>query len=266
MTRIKYRIVYLLFFFLSVFLISIKFSFVSYAMTELYTPKYYDFSFTDSKGKKRDIHQFKTNTVVLIFGRSGCSLSNYMLAEASRIKKNGMKTTVVFFGVDRYDAGIARLKNEYKNVIFVNASTNNNSVMWDMLRTCGMRNKKIMLPATFILNKYGHIKYYSTSKDYWLYDSLKKGKFKEKIKLSNDNCYAYLYSPKMLNNCMEYKKGKKLKPDVNINLGGQYLKKGRDYSVEYKDNWKIGKASVVIRFKDGFKGKIKLSFSIVKKL
>ena len=236
------------------------------AMTTLYSPRYHSMTFTDMNGKTRDIRKFKTKSTILIFGRSSCSLSRDMLSSASSIKKSGVKTTVVFFGIDSYDSGLYSLKSQYPNVIFVRASTTNNSNMWSMLRKCGCTYNNITLPATFVLNKYGLIKYYSTGYDYSLSSKVRYGEFNEKIKLSKDNVRVYFSGRKVHNDCILYKKGKARKPEATVYLTGTngygYLEKGKDYTITYKNNKRIGKAKVIIRGKGAFKGKITARFTI----
>ncbi len=58
--------------------------------------------------------------------------------------------------------------------------------------------------------------------------------------------------------------GKKLKPNPVITLNGVRLKKGRDYTLKYKNNKKHGKATVIIKGKGNFKGTVKKTFKIKK--
>lgn len=58
--------------------------------------------------------------------------------------------------------------------------------------------------------------------------------------------------------------GKKIKPNPVITLNGVRLKKGRDYTLKYKNNKKHGKATVTIKGKGNFKGKVKKTFKIKK--
>lgn len=57
--------------------------------------------------------------------------------------------------------------------------------------------------------------------------------------------------------------GKNITPDVKIKFGPKTLKKGRDYTLSYSGNNSIGTASVKIKFKGGYAGAEKASFSIV---
>ena len=73
---------------------------------------------------------------------------------------------------------------------------------------------------------------------------------KASVKLSNT---SYVYN------------GKAKKPSVTVKLNGKKLKKGRDYTVTYKNNKKVGTASVVITGKGNYIGKITKKFKIVPK-
>lgn len=57
--------------------------------------------------------------------------------------------------------------------------------------------------------------------------------------------------------------GKALKPAVTVKYGGKTLKKGRDYTVTYKNNKKIGTATIVIKGKGKYSGTRKITFRIV---
>lgn len=59
--------------------------------------------------------------------------------------------------------------------------------------------------------------------------------------------------------------GKAIKPAVTVEYDGTKLKKGRDYTVSYKNNKKIGTASVIITGKGSFGGKLTKSFTITPK-
>lgn len=58
--------------------------------------------------------------------------------------------------------------------------------------------------------------------------------------------------------------GKAIKPAVKkVTLGGVTLKKGRDYTVSYKNNKKAGTATVIIKGKGNYKGTAKKTFKIL---
>ena len=58
-----------------------------------------------------------------------------------------------------------------------------------------------------------------------------------------------------------YSGGKK-KPAATVKVGSKKLKKDRDYTLSYKDNVKVGTASVVITGKGNYTGKITKKFTI----
>lgn len=62
-----------------------------------------------------------------------------------------------------------------------------------------------------------------------------------------------------------YRKGKAVKPSVKVTYKGKKLKKGRDYTVAYKKNKKVGKAVVLIKGKGNYTGTRKVTFKIVRK-
>lgn len=59
--------------------------------------------------------------------------------------------------------------------------------------------------------------------------------------------------------------GKALKQSVKVTLAGKKLKEGKDYTVSYKNNKKIGKATVIIRGKGTYSGTLSKTFRIVPK-
>ena len=50
-----------------------------------------------------------------------------------------------------------------------------------------------------------------------------------------------------------------------MKIGGTTLKKGTDYTVSYKNNKKVGKATVIIKGKGSCVGTVKKTFKIKKK-
>ncbi|MBR1663654.1 MAG: hypothetical protein IJ696_04925 [Ruminococcus sp.] len=56
--------------------------------------------------------------------------------------------------------------------------------------------------------------------------------------------------------------GKAIKPAPVVKLGGKTLKKGTDYTVSYKNNTKVGKATVTIKGKGAYTGTITKTFKI----
>lgn len=59
--------------------------------------------------------------------------------------------------------------------------------------------------------------------------------------------------------------GKKKQPSVTVRLGSKKLKKGTDYKVTYKNNQKVGTASVIISGAGKYTGKVTKKFKIVPK-
>jgi hypothetical protein len=62
----------------------------------------------------------------------------------------------------------------------------------------------------------------------------------------------------------KYKHGRRIKPSVTIRNNGQKLKQGRDYTVSYGKNTKVGKATVTITGKGNYTGRKKIVFRIVR--
>ena len=56
--------------------------------------------------------------------------------------------------------------------------------------------------------------------------------------------------------------GKEKKPSTTVQINGTTLKKGTDYTVSYKNNKKIGKATVTVKGKGRYKGSQKVTFTI----
>ena len=59
--------------------------------------------------------------------------------------------------------------------------------------------------------------------------------------------------------------GKKITLDLKVTMGSDALKKGTDYTVNYSNNKKVGKATVTITGKNHYTGTKKVSFRITKK-
>lgn len=55
---------------------------------------------------------------------------------------------------------------------------------------------------------------------------------------------------------------KACKPGVTVKLGGKKLKSGTDYKVTYKNNARVGKATVVVTAKGGYSGRLTKTFTI----
>lgn len=59
--------------------------------------------------------------------------------------------------------------------------------------------------------------------------------------------------------------GKALKPKVTVRLGGKTLKAGTDYTVSYKANKNVGRATITVTGKGAYSGKVTKAFKIVPK-
>ena len=59
--------------------------------------------------------------------------------------------------------------------------------------------------------------------------------------------------------------GKAKKPAVTVKYGSRVLKKGTDYTVSYKNNVNVGKATVTVTLKGKYSGKKTVSFKIIPK-
>lgn len=126
------------------------------------------------KNKTYKIKKIKAKYVVLIFGRTGCSLTMNTLKTAEKLRKKGKSIKVVFLDVDRYDSGLYYLRKKYPKVITSLNYPYNNRHMWTLLRYAGYYRRNVTLPATFVLNKKHKIKYWNYSQDtYGLKEALK---------------------------------------------------------------------------------------------
>lgn len=56
--------------------------------------------------------------------------------------------------------------------------------------------------------------------------------------------------------------GKAIKPNVKVTYGSSTLKAGKDYTISYKDNKKVGTATITIKGKGNYTGTIKKTFKI----
>lgn len=76
--------------------------------------------------------------------------------------------------------------------------------------------------------------------------------------LNSSNCSAYVGNANY--------NGKKRTPPISVYYNGNYLAKNRDYTVQFLDTHrKIGKHTVVIKFKGNYTGKVKKKFKILPK-
>ena len=58
--------------------------------------------------------------------------------------------------------------------------------------------------------------------------------------------------------------GKAHKQNITVELRGKKLRKGKDYTVSYKNNVKVGKAKLIVKGKGGYKGQKTITFVIHK--
>lgn len=59
--------------------------------------------------------------------------------------------------------------------------------------------------------------------------------------------------------------GKAIKPAFGVEVAGKTLKKGRDYTITFKNNKKVGEAKVTIKGKGNYSGKLTATFNVVPK-
>ncbi len=59
--------------------------------------------------------------------------------------------------------------------------------------------------------------------------------------------------------------GKKITPKITVKYNGRTLKKGKDYKISYKNNKKIGTATITVTGKGRYSGKKKVTFQIIPK-
>mgnify|MGYP003299554091 CR=1 FL=1 len=81
---------------------------------------------------------------------------------------------------------------------------------------------------------------------------------KQKLKVSN--CRVDLKT----NTEMEWQEGGLTpKPEVRFGMHGELLKENVDYELEYKNNYEVGTATVIVKGIGNYKGKVKEQFLIV---
>lgn len=92
-----------------------------------------------------------------------------------------------------------------------------------------------------------------------------KGNYSGSIKKTFKITKASVAKAKVTGISKRYKyTGKAIKPAVKtVKLGNVTLKKGRDYTVSYKNNKKAGTATVIITGKGSYKGTVKKTFKIL---
>lgn len=93
-------------------------------------------------------------------------------------------------------------------------------------------------------------KYMGTPKIYYNWNNSSKNLKDATISLSIDDYDSEYF-------------GKAITPAVKVNIGSKVLKNGRDYTLKYSNNKKIGKATITIKGKGVYSGTIKKTFKIV---
>ena len=58
--------------------------------------------------------------------------------------------------------------------------------------------------------------------------------------------------------------GRTIKPTPKVTLGGRTLRKGRDYTLVYKNNKRVGTATIIVRGRGNYRGTRRTTFRIVK--
>lgn len=104
--------------------------------------------------------------------------------------------------------------------------------------------------------------YYSISKNTWRYLRSPVTGLNENTQSSDSKDISTLSVSSISNQTYS---GKAKTPDVKIKDGSYTLKKGTDYTLSYKDNKKIGKATVTITGKGKYSGTKTVTFKIIPK-
>lgn len=107
---------------------------------------------------------FGESVVALIFGRTSCGNTQGMIRAAEESLAGGCSVKIVLLCVDETDSGMTSFAAAHPNILV--AGPQYNSVMWDLLRKCGLSGGgSIMLPGTFLMNKSRTIVFASTGYD-----------------------------------------------------------------------------------------------------
>lgn len=107
---------------------------------------------------------FGESVVALIFGRTSCGNTQGMIRAAEESLAGGCSVRIVLLCVDDTDSGMTSFAAAHPNVLV--AGPQYNSVMWDLLRKCGLSGGgSIMLPGAFLMNKSRTIVFASTGYD-----------------------------------------------------------------------------------------------------
>ena len=220
---------------------------------------YKDFTFTDLNGHTYTMDNLPSGPIVVIYGRSGCSNTRSTMIQARSCQNSGLCSKVFVLGVDSYDGGLSSLARQYPSMSFIKASSSNNYAMWNLLNAAGYRSRNVTLPATFILDKNHNIAYYGTgNQSTSLSSTLRSAAYSSPISLTSSQISVTLpYTETVTTG-----KAVKPEPEVRFTGTGSKLKKGRDYEVTYKNNKKIGTATVTVKGINGFSDSVNAKFRI----
>ncbi len=152
---------------------------------------------------------------------------------------------------DYYDYQI--IKPDGYSVSLNDYSSALNSVGWQLSFDSNSEVAKVLNSASSISYNY----YIRTQSGNYLYGD-KSTHYKYIIK--KDNSISSFSFSKLPNYTYT---GKAIKPAVTVKDGDKKLVKGTDYTVSYKNNTKIGTASVTIKGKGSYTGEKTLTFKIV---
>ena len=223
------------------------------------TKMYKDFTFTDLNGQTYTMDSLPAGPIVVIYGRSGCSNTKATIAQARSCQNSGLCSKVFVLGVDSYDSGLSSLARQYPAMSFVKASSSNNYAMWSLLNAAGYRSSSMTLPGTFILDQHHNIAYYGTgNQSSSLSSTLRSAAYTSPIPVTSSQISVTLpYTETVATG-----KAVKPEPEVSYTGTGSKLKKGRDYEVTYKNNRKIGTATVTVKGINGFSDSVNTQFKI----
>ncbi len=180
---------------------------------------------------------------------------------------NQTKKIVVKSGITGIDEEVFRNFNNLEEVVLENGIK---SIGEKAFYSCE-KLRKITIPASvtqigkdFLWTGYtwvgssGHVVYAAiyAPKDSYAIQYAKKNGIQYKMDLSKAAVSGMKASYRYT--------GKAITPSVQVKLGGQTLKKGRDYQITYKNNKKVGTATVTITGLGNYGGEIRKTFKITK--
>lgn len=91
-----------------------------------------------------------------------------------------------------------------------------------------------------------------------------KGKYKGMKTVSFEIAKSSLSSATLKCKASKEYTGEQIKPKVKVRFAGKKLKRGKDYTVSYRNNTKVGIATVIVKGKGSFYGVKTTTFKIVK--